>query len=258
MPLPVIINTTGLILRLGEMNESDVLIEAFSPDYGRISLLAKGGKRSKKRFFGLILDAQVLEMNLRQTARGNELWLLESAALIESHAGLRRDYRRFMAAAPVLELLLRGTGAWDPQPAAYDLALLTLARICAAQAQAEMGSALLIYCARLLAELGYGLELGACVQCGLVLDEVASPRLSLAGGLVCTGHGQGKPEAELPLGLIKGLARAVALEPDQLARLRFPPAQSRPGLRFLTRFWQETLGHDLLSLTSVINLLRAA
>ncbi len=258
MSSPVLINTSGLILRITEMNESDARIDAFSPDHGRISVLAKGGKRSKKRFFGLILDAQVLEMNLRQTAKGGDLWLLESAALIEPHIGLRQDYRRFMAAAPVLELLLRSTAPWDSQARAYDLAMLTLERMCTAGIPAELGSALLIFCLRLLSELGYGLNLTACVECHKPLEAIASPRLSLAGGLVCAGHGQGKPEVEFPLGLIRGLARAKGLEPSQLKRLRFTLAQSRPGLAFLTRFWQETVGHDLLSLGIAIKSLRSA
>lgn len=252
----MLLNTTGLILRLSEMNESDVRIDAFSPDYGRLSVLAKGGKRSKKRFFGLILDGQVLEMNLRQTAKGGDLWLLESAELIEPYLGLRQDFRRFMVAGPVFELLLRSTAPWDPQVQAYELAQHTLQRLNQASSPAELGSGLLIYCLRLLSELGYGLDLTACVNCAKPLERIGSPRLSLAGGLVCAGHGQGKPEVEFSLGLIKGMARAGSLDSGQLARLSFPLAQARPGLAFLTRFWQETVGHDLLSLSAAINSLR--
>jgi DNA repair protein RecO (recombination protein O) len=248
MSTPIWIKTPGILLNLTETGESDLRLDAFTLEYGRLSALAKGGKRSKKRFFGLLLLAQELELNLRLTAKGGDLWLLESASLLQAHAGLRQDYRRFLAAMPVLELLLRSSGAWDPHPHIYELALASLERLEQAKTLPEMGSVVLVFLVRLLQETGHGLNLTTCLKCGKPLDKVQNPRLSLAGGLACRGHGLGAPEVELTLGLIKGLNRAADLDNSALKRLSFPLGQLRPGLAYLTRFWQEVLQHDLLSL----------
>ena len=41
----------GLVLRLRPLGESDLMVDAFTSSMGRITALAKGGKRSKQRFF---------------------------------------------------------------------------------------------------------------------------------------------------------------------------------------------------------------
>jgi DNA repair protein RecO (recombination protein O) len=248
MSEPVWIKTPGIILKMSQTGESDLRLDLYSLDHGRLVAMAKGGKRSKKRFFGLLMLGQELELNLRQNAKGGDLWLLESAVLLNTYCGIREDYRRFLAASPIWELLLRATGIWDPGPCIYRLADNSLTRIASAKTIPDMGSALLIFLVRLLMETGHGLNLDSCLKCGKPLENIVNPRLCLAGGLACQGHGLGSSEVEFSLGLIKGLSRIAGFDQDSLHRLGFAPAQLKPGLAFISRFWQEVLQHDLLSL----------
>ena len=65
-------SATGLILRLRPLGESDLLVDLFSKEMGRITALAKGGKRSKQRFFGVLLAGHLLQLGLaRFTAGGS-------------------------------------------------------------------------------------------------------------------------------------------------------------------------------------------
>ncbi len=240
--------SSGLVLRLRGLGESDLLVDLFTARLGRATALAKGGKRSQKRFFGLLLTGHLLDLHLAPPKKGSSLWRLDAASLLAAHLGLRRDYRRLVAAAPVWELLLRATAVHDPHPPALELALGTLARLEQGTEPAELASGLVVYLARLLKELGYGLRLEACLSCGQAGPLERSAHLSLAGGLVCPRCARPGAEGaawEVPAGLIKGLAAAQDLEPRALGRLRFPTAVLRPGLAFLTRFWQRVAGHDL-------------
>lgn len=236
----------ALVLRLRSLGESDLLLDVFSDRLGRITCVAKGGRRSQKRFFGLLLTGHFLELGIAPTKKGGDLWRLESARLLERHLGLRLRWRRLMAAGPVLELLLRATAAMDPSPPALELALITLARMQAAPTRRELGSALLVHLTRLLGVMGYGLNLSSCVYCGRPAAGIKKPRLSLEGGLACPGCAS-RSLAAAP-GLLGALAAAMSLEPRALARLS-PPAASLPtGLSFAAEFWRRVAGHDLPSL----------
>lgn len=242
----------ALVLRLNPVGESDVLVDLFTACQGRATALAKGGKRSQKRFFGLLLWGHLLEVDLAPTKSGGGLQRLEAASLLSPFAGLRDDYQRVMAAGPVMELLLRASAPMDPHPRALELAIHTLSRMEEAASIRELASLLLIYQARLLREFGYGLELGCCLHCGKKHQTTDPVCLSLEGGLVCgdcsrqSGAGN---NLEAPAGLIKGLCAALEMEGDAaLARLGFPRSLTGPGLTFLGRFWQQIAGHDLPSL----------
>ncbi|MBU4277906.1 MAG: DNA repair protein RecO [Proteobacteria bacterium] len=237
----------GLVLRLRPLGESDLMLDLFTNAMGRITALAKGGKRSKQRFFGVLLDAHLLEMNLEPT-KSPDLWRLASARVLASHLGLRQDYRRLLAAGPVLELLLRATPVQASQEGVLELALITLSRMEHGNGPAELASALAIFLARLLDLLGYGLNLESCLHCGRPLEQMQSLRLTLGGGVVCPSCPAGHRDHQVPPGLVKFLAAARALEPRPLSRLRLPAGQSPLALGFLADFWREVVGHDLPSL----------
>jgi len=245
---------SALVLRLRPLGESDLMVDLFSRELGRLTGLAKGGKRSQKRFFGLLLAAHHLEANLTPGRQG-DLWILEGARLLANHLGLREDYRRLLFCGPVLELLLRATAPHDPHPGALDLALLTLGRLERAGQPREMASALVIFLVRLLGQLGYGLGLESCLHCGRPAAGIISPRLSLAGGLACAQCPPSPRDRQVPPGLIKSLGSALALGPSALGRLSLSPALLRPALGFLRDFWRQVIGHDLPSLDLSLDLL---
>jgi len=238
---------SGLVLRLRSLGESDLLVDLFTRRMGRLTAVAKGGKRSKQRFFGVLLAGHLLKMNLAPT-KSADLWRLESARVLTAHVGLRTDFRRLLAAGPVLELLLRATPVQAPQPGVQELALATLARMENAGDPAELGSALVIFLTRLLDLLGYGLNLEACLHCGRKAEGAGGLRLSLGGGTVCAACPPSPRDHPAPPGLVKSLRAAAALEPPALGRLRLPLDQVRGALAYLGEFWQEIVGNDLPSL----------
>ncbi|WP_449246892.1 DNA repair protein RecO [Desulfarculus baarsii] len=244
----------ALTLRLRELGESDLLVDFFGRRIGRGTAIAKGARRSRKRFFGLLLVGHLLELELWPSKSG-DLWRLEAAWLLENHQALRADWRRWLFGAPVLELLLRATASHDPHPAALDLALRALSACGQASDKKLLASRLLVFCLLLANELGYGLSLERCVRCGRpVLDE---PGLALSpeGGLVCCQCPAGPRARPLAPGLRQGLRTALALPADKKDRLAFPLPLAREGLAFMHQYWAETIGADLGALTVAVDCL---
>lgn len=237
----------ALLLRCRPLGESDLLLDFFSRELGRITAVAKGAKRSKRRFFGLLEIAHFLEIEVEPGKRG-DLWLLLAARLTNPHLGLRQDWRRLLLAGPVLELLLRASAPHDPQPGALQLALDTLARLERGRGASESAAALAVFLLRLLNELGFAPRLEACLHCAKPAAQINEPRLSLDGGLVCPTCPPGRKAVAAPPGLVAFLRAAQTMEPAALGRLRLSPALARPGLVYLADFWREISGHDLPAL----------
>ena len=206
------------------------MLDVFTAAQGRLTVLAKGGKRSKQRFFGVLLAGHLLEMNLEPT-KSADLWRLASARVLASPSGPAPGLSPFAGRrGRCLELLLRATPLQAPQTGALELALATLARLEQGHDPVELGSGLAIFLVRLLDLLGYGLNLEACLHCGRPLAQMKSPRLTLGGGVVCPSCPPGHRDHPVPPGLVKFLAVARTLE----APAPGPPAPARrpaaPGL----------------------------
>jgi DNA repair protein RecO (recombination protein O) len=233
----------GLILRGRPWGESDFLLDIFTDHQGRISALAKGGQRSKRRFVGLLLSAQLLNLGLKTYPKSN-LRLLSQATLITSYAKLREDYQRWLAAGPILELLLRGTAYLAPMPEILYLAIISLKRIAQSQHHLEQYNALLLFINRFLQESGCGLHLGRCLLCGQ--DTASAPAaLSLQGGLVCRRCRPHEPA--ISPGIINILRASQGIELNALPRLSFTQPQIKQLMPFMSAFARQALNQDFLS-----------
>lgn len=243
-----------MILRLRELGESDLLVDIYTGRIGRITAIAKGARRSRKRFFGVLLAGHLIESQIVKSKSG-DLWRLEAAKIIENHADLRDVWSRWTFAAPVLELLLRGTAPHDPIQGLLSLANNTLQRLCVVKEQRLMASNLLIFMVHLAEKLGFGLSFDVCVKCGQAAIPQKSVYLSREGGLVCR-HCHKQDCAEVPQGLVKGMSAALGLPEEQRNRLVFPMNICVQGLEFMAGYLQALCGRDIQSLHVLLNILR--
>ena len=76
------VHTTGIIFRKTPFKETSLILEVFTQEFGKISIIAKGIKREKSKDLGLTEFLNELELVLHKT---NEWYILKSATLIKSH-----------------------------------------------------------------------------------------------------------------------------------------------------------------------------
>jgi DNA repair protein RecO (recombination protein O) len=174
---------TGLVLRTTDFSETSKIATLWTREFGKVRVLAKGGRRLKSNFESaldlLTLGSMVF---LRKSSGG--LDLLTEARVLERFPRLRTDLAALYAAYYVAELLGDWTEDYDPHPNLFDEALDTLRTLGVPEIPTPLR--LLKFETVLLRELGYAPRLEHCAGCRKPIphaDELVFS--SEAGGVVC-------------------------------------------------------------------------
>jgi len=96
----------ALVLRVVEHGESDLIVRLLHPERGRLTAIAKGARRSVRRFPGTLDVFNLLRVVVRRR-RNAGMGFLEQARLVTAHLELRREAGRYALASYLLELLDR-------------------------------------------------------------------------------------------------------------------------------------------------------
>ena len=170
----------GLIVRGTDWSETSRIVTIWTREFGRVRVLAKGGRRLKSSFESALDLLSVYSIVLLRKSSGG-LDLLTEARVLRGFPRLRLDLQALYAAYYMAELLSDWTEDYDPHPNLYDETLATLAEL----GGGNQGMRLARYECVLLAELGYSPHLDACTGCGAAPEGASLIFSALAGGLVC-------------------------------------------------------------------------
>ncbi|MBM9537213.1 DNA repair protein RecO [Desulfobulbus alkaliphilus] len=179
-------STCAIVLRVVDYAESDKLVTLYSRDLGRITGIAKGAKKSKRRFVNKLEEFSLLQL-LYQTPRiENGLFFIAEAELLNAYLALRTDYRRYTTAAYLNELTVRFTREADPDSRLFTLLQWALASL---ERNDNPAKIIALFHLRLLAAVGYRPELSACGSCRLAITTGSGHHFRLvpgSGALICT------------------------------------------------------------------------
>lgn len=141
----------GYILHQYAYRDSSRIVEAFTVEYGRLSLFARGASSPKSPLKGVLQPFQ--RLLLSWTGKG-EACSLVAAEIDGPRTMLGKE--RLMSGFYVNELLLKLTERWDPHPEVFRSYAACIEALCAGAGE-EAG--LRRFEKRLLNDLGYGLQL---------------------------------------------------------------------------------------------------
>lgn len=91
-----------IILKKVRYSEADLIIQALSPEGGKMSFIARGALKSRRRFGGGVLEPGNF-VQLTYHVGGGQLATLKEAAVINDFHGLRKDYDRLEFALRAIE-----------------------------------------------------------------------------------------------------------------------------------------------------------
>jgi DNA repair protein RecO (recombination protein O) len=179
----------GLVVRGVDWSETSRIVTIWTREFGRVRLLAKGGRRLKSSFESALDLLSVYSIVLLRKTSGG-LDLLTEARVLRGFPRLRLDLQALYAAYYMAELLSDWTEDYDPHPVLYDETLATLADL----GGTNQGMRLARYECVLFAELGYSPSLDACSGCGAAPDGGEVVFSALAGGVLCPRCAPSQPD----------------------------------------------------------------
>lgn len=151
--------TQAIILSRRDFGESDRLLTLFTPDYGKISAIAKGARKPQSKVTGHVELFSRVDVMIH---KGRNLDILAQAELIDPYLFLREDLARGAYANYVAELLDRFTADEDVnQTDLFVLLHQTLQRL--AKKDNDPRLAIRFYELYLLELVGFRPELEECV-----------------------------------------------------------------------------------------------
>jgi DNA repair protein RecO (recombination protein O) len=185
------LTTPAIVLRTVDYGEADRVVTLFTRDAGKLSALARGARRSVRRFGAALGLFGVGEAVLLDKPNA-ELSGLERFDGARGFPALMADVAKVAHGGYACELVRELIPPRQPEPELFELLITFFAALEAGPARAET---LRIFELRLLDALGLKPQLDACVACSS--DELGASGDVLdirRGGVVCAHcHGHGRP-----------------------------------------------------------------
>ena len=172
----------ALVLRTTDWSESSRIATMWTREFGRVRVLAKGGRRLKSAFENALDLLTLCDIVLLRKSSGS-LDLLTEARVVRRFQRLRDDLSALYSAYYLAELLADWTEDYDPHPRVFDEAVLTLSEL--GMPGVAVGPRIARFELVLLRELGHGPALEVCTICGSPVAEAGLAFSASAGGVVC-------------------------------------------------------------------------
>jgi DNA repair protein RecO (recombination protein O) len=176
--------TPAIVLRSRAYGESDKIVTFLTRDWGKLSGIAKGAKRSRRRFVNVLEAFTHVQLRFR-LGRADDLAFIFGCDLIRSFRRPSRDLQRFALASYVVELIDAMVAGRESGQEIYTLLLHGLTLL---EEQDTLSPLFLpAFELLLLTDVGYAPQLAGCQQCetGLSGEEAPLHFSPSLGGLLC-------------------------------------------------------------------------
>jgi DNA repair protein RecO (recombination protein O) len=236
--------TPAIILRAIPFGEADQIVTLYTLDFGKVKGIAKGAKRSRKRFGNrLEIGSYVKVTYFEKESSG--LVRLSNCDLIRPFAGFREDIHKLAWASYFIELVNEMTAEKIENKPLFRLLAAFLSLVDRGILKEEIQR---VFEVRLLSCLGYRPQLDHCTRCQ---EKIAGEKCFFSprgGGILCAPCAANLPGIiPVSLGTIKTLLLAQTLTLDKVGRISFSPQSLKESQAILSPFLRQYLGKELKS-----------
>lgn len=238
--------TPAIVVRTRVFGESDKIVTFLTRDLGKVSGIAKGAKRSRRRFVNVLEPFTHVSLRVRQRP-SSDLAFINACELLDAPRRLSSDLTKFAFASYILELTDAMVRGRESGPETYVLVRDALALL--ERSEAEVGL-LRGFELHLLRLTGYEPVLGSCRRCasGLATESRAYIQPT-RGGLLCgrcRGDGRSTIISTATLERLTALQGASFDGADPSAFV-LAPAIAAEARALLRSFFAATVSFPLMS-----------
>ena len=200
----------GIVLRTVQYRDHDVIVELLTAEEGRLSAIARGAKKSRKRYGAALELGNRVRLEFGRS--GKNLRSIGTIDVTKPSKAVRSDLDRFHQLAYALELTARLAPEGQPDRAGYELLDGFLDRL---EAWPATPLGLVTWEVAVLTYHGFGVQFWPCVHSGGPAEMLS---LSAGGAYArsAANYADGRPIAPRALEqlgfLANGAESAVAIE----------------------------------------------
>ncbi|WP_047154954.1 DNA repair protein RecO [Aneurinibacillus tyrosinisolvens] len=230
----------GIVVRTTDYGEANKILTVYTREAGKISIMARGAKKSKSRFTAV---AQLFTYGYFLYQAGSGMGSLQQGDLLNSFRVIREDLTKTAYAVYLVELLDKMTEDKEPNRPLFELLLSALRWI---EEGKDMEIVTRLFEVKMLQASGYRPRLEACVRCGII---DAPFFFSVGeGGLQCQAcHGHDPHLIAIGPGAVKILRLFQHISMDQLGNIRVKQETKDQLRKVMYAFIEEHTGMYLKS-----------
>ncbi|MBI5683341.1 MAG: DNA repair protein RecO [Deltaproteobacteria bacterium] len=237
--------TSAILLNSIDYGESDRIVNFYTIDFGKMGGIAKGAKRSKKRFVNCLEPFSYVKIIFAQKQNAS-LVRIDQCELIDGFHSIKHSLEAIASGSYFLELLSEMVKEGQKNTRVFELLLNFLKYLDAGR---EPETLTRFFEIKLLSILGYQPHLDRCVVCKKLVDtDVKIYFSSPKGGIICQSCITPlEPSIPISHGTAKSLALAANAGFEGLSRLTLSFHIKNESARMLEDFIRYQLGKELKS-----------
>jgi DNA repair protein RecO (recombination protein O) len=244
--------TNAIVIHSHHYGESDKIVTFFTKDFGKMRGIAKGARRSKKRFQNALEIFSHLRL-IFFDREGMGLVRAENCDILHHFPRIREDLKRILYGNYYLELVNEMAVEREANAEAFDLLLSFLSTLDTVEPQEE---ALRTFEIRMLSLFGYQPNMRRCGLCRREwgdFKEISSVFFSPEkGALICKQCSNAFNNLiPLSLGTARLIEKISQTELEKVHRLKFTSQALSESRELLPKFIAYQLGKGLKSLKAL-------
>lgn len=176
----------ALILRSVNFHETSRILTVFTEEFGKITLIAKGVRKSKSQLIGILEPTNIIQAVIYKKPN-REIFTLTQAELLTSLKELKQDLKKLYLGFAMLETVLKLTETEDKSPELFKLTANSLYFL--DKSQSNFWNQLFFFWFEFLKISGYQMNFFKCFSCEKDFDNGYKWRFSkFDGGILCDSH----------------------------------------------------------------------
>ncbi len=176
-----LVTTKAIVLKSTRWGEADRILTFFSLQLGKVRGIARGARRMKSRFGGMLEPFSSINLTLFEKRR-DDLASVSHADIIEPFFAVRECLERISAASCMVALIEGITADRDPGPPIFHVLLEGMRSLVQTD---DPGLLTLMFQIHVLGQSGFRPQLDHCVTCGRNVEGRSCTFSPVAGGLLC-------------------------------------------------------------------------
>lgn len=246
MSIMPLYTTEAVVIGSMDFGESDKILTFYSSSFGKMKGIAKGAKRSKKRFGINIEPFSLVKLHFFEK-KEDSLVRVSQCDLINPFQGIRDDLFKIAYGSYMVEVMDK----LAPERARHpELFILLTDFLGILEARGVTEDLLRVFEVRLLDDLGFRPHVSNCVICHTSFTIGSKIRFSSEkGGALCAICSKGlSMTMPVSIGTLKTLDMAIKMEPVKIPRLVFSREVRNECKEILRGFIRFHTGRELKSL----------